>query len=81
MGTAKKKQGIKLKHFLEANHLSMTDICNHVGRHSFGTLLGEIGYTTRFIGQAMGISERTAQRYVAITRQSMDNEMQTKGGF
>ena len=32
MATAKKKQGIKLKHFLEANHLSMTDICNQVGR-------------------------------------------------
>lgn len=56
-------------------------LTTHVGRHSFGTLLGEIGYTTRFIGQAMGISERTAQRYVAITRQSMDNEMQNKGGF
>ncbi len=56
-------------------------LTTHVGRHSFGTLLGEIGYTTRFIGQAMGISERTAQRYVAITRQSMDNEMQKKGGF
>ena len=30
--TPKKKQGEKLKHFLEANHLSMTDICQQVGR-------------------------------------------------
>ncbi len=81
MATSKKKQGLKLKHFLEANQLSMTDVCEQVGRHSFGTLLGEIGYTTRFIGHAMDYSERTAQRYVAITRQSMDNEMQNKGGF
>lgn len=57
------------------------DLTTHVGRHTFGTILGELNYTTRFIAEAMGISERTAKRYIKITGQSMNNEMALRGGF
>lgn len=53
----------------------------HYGRHTFGTLLGEMGYSTRFISEAMGISESVARRYIRVTRQTMNSEQERIGGF
>lgn len=56
-------------------------LCTHDGRRSYGTLLGELGYSTRFIAEAMGITETTAKRYVKVTRQSLNAEMKRNGGI
>lgn len=56
-------------------------LTSHDGRRTFGTMLGELQYSTRFISDAMGISEETAKRYVKITKQSLSNEMALRGGL
>jgi len=56
-------------------------LCTRDGRRTFGTLLGELNYSTRFIAQAMGISERTALGYIKVTPEGLAAEQQRLGGF
>ena len=56
-------------------------LTTHIGRHTCGTLLGEMGYSTRSIADVLGISEMTAKRYVKQTRQSLNYEFESKGGL
>jgi integrase len=57
------------------------DLTTHVGRHTCGTLLGEMGYSTRAISEVLGISEKTAKRYVKATRQGLKTEFDRFGGL
>ena len=52
------------------------ELTTHDGRRTFATLLGELGMTTRFIADAMGVTERTAIGYIKHTVRSMRNEME-----
>lgn len=53
----------------------------HIGRHTCGMLLGEMGYNTREIADVLGISEQTAKRYVKSTRQGLNNAFAKYGGL
>lgn len=52
-----------------------------MGRHTCGTLLGEMGYNTSEIAQVLGISVQTAQVYVKHTRQGLENAFNKYGGL
>lgn len=54
-------------------------LTTHVGRHTCGTLLGELGYSISFIAQVLAISESTAKVYVKRTSQGLKNEMERVG--
>jgi len=56
-------------------------LTTHVGRRTCGTMLGELGYSTRAIAEVLGITEMTAKRYVKQTRQSLNNEFEKFGGI
>lgn len=56
-------------------------LTTHVGRHTFGTLLGEMGYSTAKIALLMGITEKTAKVYVTQTKQGLEYEFTTYGGL
>lgn len=61
--------------------IGMPDLTTHVGRHTCGTLLGEMRWSTRAIAEVLGISEKTAKRYVTPTRQGVKNEAEKYGGL
>ena len=54
-------------------------LTTHVGRHTCGTLLGELGYSLPFIAQVLAISESTAKVYVKRTSQGLKNEYERVG--
>jgi integrase len=70
-----------LKAVKAAAKLKRARLTTHLGRHTFGTLLGESGASLAFIAQAMAISEQTAKRYRKITRKGLDQELERIGGF
>lgn len=56
-------------------------LTTHIGRHTFGTLCAEKGYSTLWIAQAMAISEQTAKTYVKPTRKGLADEIVRLGGW
>lgn len=56
-------------------------LTTHIGRHTCGTLLGEMGYSTRAIADVLGISEQTAKVYVKATKQGLNFEFSKYGGL
>lgn len=56
-------------------------LTTHIGRHTFGTLCGEKGYSTAWIAQAMGVSEQTAKTYIKRTRKGLQDEVNRIGGW
>lgn len=69
-----------LKHVGRELKLKFT-LTTHVGRHTCGTLLGEMGYTTTQISEVLGITEQTAMTYIKRTRQGLDNAFARHGGL
>lgn len=57
------------------------ELSTHVGRHTFGTLLGAFGYPLEKIAEAMGISAETAKVYVHQTRRDFADEVKKYGGW
>jgi integrase len=53
----------------------------HTGRHTCGTMLAEIGWSTEAIAEVLGITRRTAEVYTTITRQKVMNEAERWGGL
>ncbi len=62
-------------------HKPTFPLTTHVGRHTFGTMLGEKGYSTAKIAEAMGISENVAKVYVHQTRKGFNDEASRLGGW
>ncbi len=56
-------------------------LTSHVGRHTCGTLLGELGFSTREIAEVLGISEQTAKTYIKQTRKGLTNAFERYGGL
>lgn len=56
-------------------------ITTHMGRHTCGTLLGEMRYTDNEIAEVLGITAATARIYTKRTRQGLENTFKTKGGL
>lgn len=57
------------------------DLTSHVGRRTFGTLLGAMGWNTSEIAEAMGITENIAKKYVKPLRDKVSNAAKLKGGL
>lgn len=77
----KRYTNVHLKTMAVHLKLSVVDITTHVGRHTCGTLLAEMGYNTRQIGEVLGISEKTAHTYIKNTRQALANAFERFGGL
>lgn len=56
-------------------------ITTHTGRHTCGTLLGELGHNTDKIAEVLAISEATARTYRKSTRQGLNTSYKTHGGL
>ena len=56
-------------------------LTTHIGRHTCGTLLGEMGYSTAEIAQVLGISEQTAKIYTERTRKGLEYAFSRHGGL
>lgn len=70
-----------LKHTIAKDLRLKFNLTTHVGRHTCGTLLGEMGYSTRAIAEVLAITEDTAKRYIKNTRRSLLNEFEKYGGL
>jgi len=57
------------------------DLTTHRGRHTCGTLLGEMGYSDNEIADVLGITPMTARRYTHRTRQGLNNAFARYGGL
>jgi integrase/recombinase XerD len=65
-----------------ANMLNLEfNLTTHNGRHTCGTLLGELGYAAKDIGEVLGISEQTAKVYLKNTRKALENAGKMYGGL
>lgn len=76
-----RETNLLLKAMAATLKLSISDLTTHVGRHTCGTLLAEMGYNTRQIGEVLGISEKTAAVYIKNTRQGLTNAFARFGGL
>ncbi len=56
-------------------------LTTHIGRHTCGTLLGEMGWNNSEIAEVLGISEQTAKVYVKNTRQRVRAAANRLGGL
>lgn len=76
-----RETNIMLKALPVVLKLPIQDLTTHVGRHTCGTLLGEMGYNDREIAEILGISEKTAKTYRKNTRQGLNNAFEKHGGL
>jgi len=56
-------------------------ITTHIGRHTCGTLLGEMGYNDNEIADVLGISPATASTYTKRTRKGLQSAFNRYGGL
>lgn len=57
------------------------NLTTHVGRHTCGTLLGELGYSSKDIAEVLGISEAVAKVYIKQTRKGLLTTLERYGGL
>ena len=78
---AEQKTNLLLKVLSATLKLPIPDLTTHVGRHTCGTLLGEMRWTTAEIAECLGISEKTAKTYVKHLRDKVRNAAERSGGL
>jgi integrase len=77
---SEKETNIKLKTI--GNQIDVDfKITTHTGRHTCGTLLGELGYAAKDIAEVLGISENTAKVYIKQTRKGLLTTLERFGGL
>lgn len=82
---------IKFSHSMKETNIKLKSVGNlvgldfeltsHKGRHTCGTLLGELGYAAKDIAEVLGISENTAKIYIKQTRKGLLTTLERYGGL
>ena len=69
-----------LKHIAAHQRLAL-NLTTHTGRHTFGTFLAALGYSSREIADHMGITEEVAKIYAKNTGMSSRSAQERHGGI